>query len=688
MTTRAGCGKTTVAAHVSRMVAADDGNKVHGSRSRFPQPLVLSFFFRKSSQDTERNAAAALRSITRQLVDKDAKLLSVLLRRHHQLSAKGSFDWTWDHLVGVLREMWKNLELSPPVYIIVDAIDECDETSRWQFLDWARSLVDNTFSRDLVPSIPITKLLLTSRPHTEILDHLYGVPTVAFTGTETANDMKSLISTRAERLAQRRHLSPTIIDSISRFLEMNAQGMFLWVVLIFEELERRDERLTDNVIASKLKSIPLTLAETYTAVLRRTPQERQLDMWRIIRWLLYARRDLTIVELEAGLAIETDSAGWLGFTGDLEYLCGSLVRIDGPDEEISFIHQTTRGYLENLIARCTSADFAGLEMESQAAHEHLATICVRYLLKDMEKDFMKFLELLSAALWSSHARGYNDYRETIDAFIAQHPFLRYAIQSWDFHFRASGAPHAFLIQLAISLLSSKLHRACILILTWYIQKHGSLRAPSQATPLHLASYFNLENLTHHFLTDEKIPVDVVGRPGDTPLVWASEMGSTECVKILLQAGANPNKFEYDGWSALHWAARNGHVEVLKLLLDYGALIDPTDSAGHTPLDWAFDRGFSLVVEILTQRTKGGLKCDLDQLLQSRNGATTPSRLSTTNRIRQPFDAKAQNDEKASTNTFSRRIGSAESSIPNMDSNEHSTRATRSARAWKLWDLRP
>jgi ankyrin repeat protein len=76
---------------------------------------------------------------------------------------------------------------------------------------------------------------------------------------------------------------------------------------------------------------------------------------------------------------------------------------------------------------------------------------------------------------------------------------------------------------------------------------------------------------------------------DTPLIWASEMGSTECVKNLLDAGADPNEFEIDGWSALHWAARNGHLGVATLLLEHGASLGQRDRRGHTPLDWAIDR---------------------------------------------------------------------------------------------------
>lgn len=101
-----------------------------------------------------------------------------------------------------------------------------------------------------------------------------------------------------------------------------------------------------------------------------------------------------------------------------------------------------------------------------------------------------------------------------------------------------------------------------------------------------------------YLSKDKRLVECVCTTNDTPLIWASEKGSTECVKKLLKAGADPNHFEYDGWSALHWAARNGHVEVARLLLDQGARIDQTDSKGLTPLDWATEREHWEVVIVL------------------------------------------------------------------------------------------
>ena len=64
-----------------------------------------------------------------------------------------------------------------------------------------------------------------------------------------------------------RRLDPELSNSIRDFLETNARGLFLWGLLIMQELGKRDERLTDDSIALKLSSIPITLADTYTAIL-------------------------------------------------------------------------------------------------------------------------------------------------------------------------------------------------------------------------------------------------------------------------------------------------------------------------------------------------------------------------------------------------------------------------------------
>ena len=62
----------------------------------------------------------------------------------------------------------------------------------------------------------------------------------------------------------------------------------------------------------------------------------------------------------------------------------------------------------------------------------------------------------------------------------------------------------------------------------------------------------------------------------TPSYAASRVGRREIVRLLLAAGAYPNKgrpWRHGNWSCLHMAAKRGHLEVVRILLDHGAKIN-------------------------------------------------------------------------------------------------------------------
>ncbi len=582
-----------MAAHISQMISSNQTPEAQVPQKEETACLVLFFFFRKSNQESEKSGPAALRTFVSQLVRQEPQVLPILLKRHEFLSANGDFEWSWDNLSGVLSEMLEQTPLDSRVYIILDAIDECEAESRMLILDWIKGLVDeNAASLALMNSGPILKVLVTGRPDGDIIDQLSGSLTLAIEDADTANDIQVLIHSQVEELSQRRRLSPDTARTIVQFLETNAQGMFLWVVLIMNELERRDERLSDEVIASKLSRIPLTLIDTYETILNNTLPTRKQDMWRIIRWLLFGSRSLTLTELEKGLCLETGVSNWYDFVGDLKFLCGSLIRLERPGEEVRFVHQTARSFLETFTQNSSAIDVGGLAVDAHAANEHLATICVQYLLR--EELFWKLEQLLL------RVRMHSSYVETIRDFLGRYPFLRYAIEGWAFHLRAVGTPSSATSTLVRKLLLSQTTRDGIMTLTYFLGKQASWNVPKQQTPLHLAAYFNIPWLVQIYITGNRNSVHATTPMNDTPLIWASEMGSTECVQRLLGAGADPKKFEIDGWSALHWAARNGHLRVATLLLEHDAPLYHPDRTGHTPLDWAFDREHWDVVNLFEE----------------------------------------------------------------------------------------
>lgn len=75
------------------------------------------------------------------------------------------------------------------------------------------------------------------------------------------------------------------------------------------------------------------------------------------------------------------------------------------------------------------------------------------------------------------------------------------------------------------------------------------------------------------------------------LALASQLGHTEVVRLLLDAGEDPSRYNPDGYHAhatpLHHAVWNEKEDVVRLLVERGARLDLKDTLYlGTPLDWA------------------------------------------------------------------------------------------------------
>jgi ankyrin repeat protein len=89
------------------------------------------------------------------------------------------------------------------------------------------------------------------------------------------------------------------------------------------------------------------------------------------------------------------------------------------------------------------------------------------------------------------------------------------------------------------------------------------------------------------------------------LAFAAQHGYDDIVRLLLDAGADPNQLNPAGAHAhstpLHQAALAGHEDVVASLIERGARLDTKDAIYHgTPLDWAKHAGHTQVVEYLRQ----------------------------------------------------------------------------------------
>lgn len=100
----------------------------------------------------------------------------------------------------------------------------------------------------------------------------------------------------------------------------------------------------------------------------------------------------------------------------------------------------------------------------------------------------------------------------------------------------------------------------------------------------------------------------------TPLMLMAEAGDTELVRIMLQAGADPEMQDWQGMTALHSAIKSGVDSCVDALLDHPCRLDKLTCDGQSPLHTAAWTGnlhatrrlLQLAPELAWQRNSQGM----------------------------------------------------------------------------------
>ena len=107
------------------------------------------------------------------------------------------------------------------------------------------------------------------------------------------------------------------------------------------------------------------------------------------------------------------------------------------------------------------------------------------------------------------------------------------------------------------------------------------------TPLSYAVTEGNENLVN-LLLSAGAEIDKRNYEGATPLAYAALHGKRKIVHILLHNGADPNAQDSEGKTPLHHASIMDRTDVVFQLLEAGAKPDIVDKKGNLWMDYAFD----------------------------------------------------------------------------------------------------
>jgi hypothetical protein len=255
---------------------------------------VLYFFF-DDKYDTLKSTQSLLRSLIHQLI----QLVSDLIQH-----AMPHFSSCKENMVELLHILWQLFCAITPdhryldgIYLVVDALDECEEWSRRELIMYFEQYFASRESN--WQNSCFLKVLATSRPYARI-EHLLHPSFCIRLKTEDDEkninrDIRAFISYEVERLKTECHFDDFISQEILDSLTARADGMFLWASLVIKDLEYTpiDE------IRDKLRSIPSELDCLYQRLLGQIcsyPSIAKL-LSKILMWVLHAPRPMNIDEL-------------------------------------------------------------------------------------------------------------------------------------------------------------------------------------------------------------------------------------------------------------------------------------------------------------------------------------------------------------------------------------------------------
>jgi hypothetical protein len=307
----------------------------------------LSFFFCEAGSPTSNNAAAVLRGLLFQLVSQQISLIEHV-RKPYERAGASLFDPkgqnTYIYLLEIFTDMLKDADLKR-IHLVVDALDEC-EVGLPQLLD---------FIGNVSQSNRQVKWLVTSRPRRDIVEHLRVLRLHTHcveldlgqnAQDNVANAVNAYIAHKVQELSRRKGYSAPVELEIKRHLEQKADGTFLWVALVCQQLA--DPMTLSYNTLRILEGIPRGLKKVYELMLEKmTALEDKEDLkicTQILAAATLAHEPLCTEELISLANPSKKMSSNPQFLNEFIELSGSFLII--REKFVYFIHQSARQFCE------------------------------------------------------------------------------------------------------------------------------------------------------------------------------------------------------------------------------------------------------------------------------------------------------------------------------------------------------
>ncbi|KAL2842895.1 hypothetical protein BJY01DRAFT_248850 [Aspergillus pseudoustus] len=630
-----GAGKSTLMHYALENIGATLKNTV-----------TLHFFFNARGTTLEKSTVGMYRSLLWQLFKQHDELLSKfalpeMMTGGNHKEMERRMELLHQTLQQTVQSVWRLKKVfTQSIQILkqssfvcfIDALDECPEPQIRDMLQFFDNLVQHAVENGIR-----FRVLFSSRhyPHISIKSGLEMV-------LEAQDGHRQDITNYLD--SELRIGGSSLATQIKREVQKKAAGIFMWVVLVVQILNKDYDRGRVHLLSQNLQGIPTDLNQLFRGILDNQLEHRD-ELLFCIQLIMFAARPLKPRELHCALLFNLDSATmeelhWQDIQDDtiqrfiLDSSRGLAEVTVSHIPTVQFIHESVRDFFfsENGL----SGIWPELRKNpSGCSHERLKKLCLYYMtiaasqLRDMEDSpdsadlsityaqVMKKFPFLSYAvhnvLW--HADMAAGAGITQESFIldfpvqrrnwlnamshgfrnhSRGPSLQYILVTQDLPNLIDACPPHSWVKPEIERLPGPLFDALACsrdsVLQAIVRNYAKGQTPG--SPIyHKCSKYSPER--------SGIPWVSSGR-GRGLLSYVAEHGFRELFLILLETeNLSPDEMDWNRRRPLSWAAQMGHKAMVQLLLE-DPRVDPNHADCHrrTALLMAANHGKTGVVKLL------------------------------------------------------------------------------------------
>ncbi|TQN67169.1 Vegetative incompatibility protein HET-E-1, partial [Colletotrichum shisoi] len=257
---------------------------------------LISFFFNARGEGLEKSTLGMYRSLLHQLLESMPELRTLLDDPGLTPLTQPVFSG-WD--LGQLKTLFRNAVRGlgrRQLTCFIDALDECDDNEVSDMVRCFEDLGQYAVQND------IRFYVCFSSRHYPYIDILYGRKLVLESQVGHEEDLADYV--RSELRAGSGPRSDEVVAEILR----KASGVFMWVVLVVDILNKEYGKGRLFAVKKRLEDIPSELSKLFQDILTRD-QEDMGDLLLCTQLLLYSQRPLTREEyyfaIASGLQLDT-----------------------------------------------------------------------------------------------------------------------------------------------------------------------------------------------------------------------------------------------------------------------------------------------------------------------------------------------------------------------------------------------